>query len=197
MSIYQFPGPYVWKRKFPGHEELKARVLPKILAAAEANAGNLSFRWDNKGDSTILTNYFTESVNPWGYFEKGDIVAIALESAREFEKSSELPGASFPKDYAIKGFWWNRYVEGSLAPPHVHSPGISGVYILEQTGRCPLEFMHVNHYAADSEEPNVYYTPDAEEGDILLFPGTLPHWVRPAQSPRTTVSFNLRGQLTN
>ena len=191
MSIYRFPGAYVWQRKLPNHEEIKARVLPKILAAAEANEDNVDFKWSLEDSSTVVTNYVQERTSPWAYFTPEDVQEIALGSAYEFAASNSIPDAEFPDGFVIRTFWWNRYLPGATAPPHVHSGCISGVYLLEQTERCPLEFFDLNMYSPDPEKPSTNYWPEVEEGTVLLFPGTLTHWVRPATAPRTTVSFNL------
>ena len=58
---------------------------------------------------------------------------------------------------------------------------------IETTRYTSLE-MKSNHYS------NQYY-PEIKEGDLLMFPSYLSHFVRPSEptpgNPRITVSFNL------
>ena len=190
-SLFRFPGAFVWQYKLPNHGELKTRVLPKIIEEAEANSSNPDYKWSLSEPSSLVTNYGPSSSNPFEIFTAEDIRHIALGSAQAMFDSEETGWATFAPTYIIKGFWWNRYTQGSTAPPHAHSAGIAGVYLLEQAERCPLEFMDLNAHSPDHENQTTYHWPEAEEGTVLLFPGSLTHWVRPTVGPRTTVSFNL------
>ena len=191
MTTFQFPGAYVWERKLPNHQEIKSRVLPKIIAAANKNEDNPDFKWKVDTHSSVVTNFALERLIPWEYFTQDDVVEIAIRSAEIFKENNPIPNNKFPDSFKLKAFWWNRYKPGSTAPPHIHSGGISGVYLLEQIGNCPLEFFASNPYSPDPEESGTYFEPKAEEGTILLFPGTLTHWVNPSPFLRTTISFNL------
>jgi hypothetical protein len=187
--IYQFPSAYVWSRALPGHEEIKARVLPKIIEEAEQNASNPGYKWSEKEPSQVITTYDrTERV--YETFTTQDFYDIAMDSLELFLNSGDLKNAFFSPKYVLSSFWWNRYPEGSTAPPHTHSCGVSGVYFLEQKGPCPLHFMDVNVHSPDPETPSVTHSPEVTEGSVLLFPGSLMHWVEPTTGARTTVSFN-------
>ena len=187
--FFQFPSAYIWHRTLPNHEEIKARVLPKIIEEAERNESNPDYKWSPASSSTVVTNY--EWRGSSSVFTEADIHHITLESVALFAQSGDLRNANFPNAYTIKAFWWNRYRDGSTAPPHAHACGVSGVYFLEQTGECPLEFMDINAHSPDPEAPSTTFSPQVPEGSVLLFPGTLTHWVREVAGPRTTVSFNL------
>jgi len=191
MTTFQFPGAYVWQRKLPNHDEIKSRVLPKIIAAADKNGENPDFKWKVDTHSSVITNFAQERLNPWEYFTPEDVTEIAFGSADLFKESNAVPNSKFPDSFRCRAFWWNRYNPGSTAPPHIYSGCISGVYLLEQTGECPLEFFAGNPYSPDPDDSGNYFQPKVEEGTILLFPGTLTHWVNPSPFLRTTVSFNL------
>lgn len=191
MTTFNFPGAYVWARKLPNHAEIKSRALPKIIATAEKNEKNPDFKWRIDTHSSVITNFAPERLNPWEYFTPEDVTEIAFVSAQIFKESNSVPNIKFPDSFTLKAFWWNRYKPGSTAPPHIHSGCISGVYLLEQTGECPLEFFANDIFSPDPEDSGTSFRPKAEEGTILLFPGTLTHWVNPTASARTTISFNL------
>jgi len=191
MTTFQFPAAYVWQRELPNHSEIKARVLPKIIATADKNEDSPDFKWKIDAHSSVITNFAAERLNPWEYFTYDDVTEIAFRSAELFKKSNAVPNNNFPNSFELKAFWWNRYKPGSTAPPHIHSGCISGIYLLEQTGECPLEFFASNPYSPDPEDSSTYFRPKVEEGFVLLFPGTLTHWVNPSPSLRTTISFNL------
>lgn len=189
MSLFRFPGAYVWECTLPNHEDIKARILPKIIEEAEEHVEDEDYKWSPEVSTSVITNFGGGRFDPLRLFTKEDIASIALKPTRELMDQAGI--GTFAKDYDLRAFWWNRYGKGSTAPPHVHAAGISGVYLLEQTERCPLEFQTLNPYTPNPDHPAVNYRPEAEEGTVLLFPGSLLHWVYPTVGPRTTVSFNL------
>jgi hypothetical protein len=139
----------------------------------------------------MKTSYLQEGKDPWHMFSSEDMQKIAFDPTRELLRSGENLG-SIPENFSLKSIWWNRYPAGSFAPPHTHSGSLSGVYILEQNEPCPLRFHHsnpfgLNHDGGVGEE----FRSDAEEGDVVLFPATLLHWVTQTLDWRTTISFNL------
>jgi hypothetical protein len=190
-ETYRFPGAFVFRCRNPHHDALKAELLPKIIKKAEEVKDDPQWEWYEDSRSSMRTSYILETQNPWNIFSVENIQQIALDSTTQLLESGQNFG-SVPDTFSVKGIWWNRYPAGSSAPPHTHSGALSGVYILEQNEPCPLSFYHsnpfgLNHDGGVGEE----FRSNAEEGDVLLFPPTLLHWVRPTLDWRTTISFNL------
>ena len=112
MTTFQFPGAYVWERKLPNHEEIKSRVLPKIIAAADKNEDNPDFKWKVNTHSSVVTNFSSERLNPWEYFTYDDVVEITFRSAELFRESNAVPNSKFPDEFKLKAFGSNRYKPG-------------------------------------------------------------------------------------
>ena len=79
--------------------------------------------------------------------------------------------------------------------PHTHGViGWSGVLYVEfdKYEHSPTEFQGPLHDVNNGQQ--LEYKPEVEEGDIIIFPSCLTHWVSPNQSKkrRTIMSFNCR-----
>tara|TARA_S200002703_G_C3773878_1_gene238259 strand:- start:404 stop:1039 length:636 start_codon:yes stop_codon:yes gene_type:complete len=113
--------------------------------------------------------------------------------------------------FDILEFWVNVYENGEYQEEHTHlrteydsrPSQFSCIHFLkfDSENHIPVTFvdpiettrytsleMNSNHYRS-------HYYPKIKEGDLLMFPSYLSHFVRPSQStpgnPRITVSFNL------
>lgn len=185
-----FPGAFIYKCAVQNHEKLKERLLPRIIETSEAKEGNPDWGWAANDTSPTRSNWgFKERI--YDYFSNGDIDAFVWEPIREMLREG-LNLGKIPNNFSLKAIWWNRYPPGSSAPAHVHDGSLAGVYLLEQNEPCPLNFLYVNPF---SLHPNsggeVQFAPDAKEGDVLLFPSRLTHWVAPTINHRASISFNL------
>ena len=113
------------------------------------------------------------------------------------------PAADFTKIQVTMNGWVNVNPPGGYNGPHQHTNAIlSGVYYVD-VPRGPsekggaIEFLSPHPVRllgglmkADMFAERVHMQPKA--GDLVIFPGQLPHWVHPNDSgkPRVTVAFN-------
>jgi hypothetical protein len=99
------------------------------------------------------------------------------------------------KKVVVRHIWYNHYEAGGHHEPHSHIGfGLAGVYFLQLDEPNTLRF----HSPTAAISKLVNDTVSAEfltEGDIVLFPSHMLHYVQPAQKPRTTISFNLDLQM--
>jgi hypothetical protein len=187
---HRFPGAFVFRWENPNHTSLKENLLPKIIKKTDETMGDDDWGWNNQ-PSAVRSNWTLENKYPWNIFTQDDLEKIIFDAIRALLGSGE-PVGPVPKSFNTKSIWWNRYPAGATAPPHTHSGSLSGVYILEQNEACPLFFHHSNQFGLDPDAGlGEEYNPPAVEGEVLLFPATLLHWVVPTKDWRTTISFNL------
>lgn len=104
---------------------------------------------------------------------------------------SELPIRT-PKHSAVKNIWYNYYVEGHNQEVHNHVPNcnLSGIYLLHLEEKNKTVFYSYNSSICGFLEPNKQLV-EAEEGDIIIFPSSLLHYVLPCEKPRATIAFNI------
>jgi predicted 2-oxoglutarate/Fe(II)-dependent dioxygenase YbiX len=111
----------------------------------------------------------------------------------------------------IDNLWFNCYIDGDYQEPHNHvdsgnfiDSNFSCIHYLafNQNQHQPVIFcdpseqlrlsgfeLHSHHYSGE-------HAPDIMEGDLLMFPSYLQHYVAPCKKtidyPRVTISFNVR-----
>jgi uncharacterized protein (TIGR02466 family) len=113
------------------------------------------------------------------------------------------PAADFARFNVTMNGWVNVNPPGGYNGPHQHTNAVlSGVYYVDvprgpsETGGA-IEFLSPHPVRllggllkAEMFAERMRLQPKA--GDLLLFPGSLPHWVHPNDSgkPRVTIAFN-------
>jgi len=113
----------------------------------------------------------------------------------------------FDRPY-IDEIWMNAYEQSQFQESHSHLPGFfSGIHYLvfdpeehvSTTFQNPQDAIHSFMFDADFMDGNLNehlkenYCPSVEEGDIILFPSQLRHFVGKNDSKklRMTISFNI------
>jgi len=177
MSLFVFPNHYIWTGRVQEHEEIKRLMMPHIDAddkkKSSWNCDVTSSYGENK---TFFHNeYFLNQVvwNPL------DLMLMDLQDTIQM-----------PKESNIQEMWYNSYVPGQYQEVHNHRPkGVfSGIYLLHLEGKNTTAF--VNHH----DHPlfnNTKVMDDVQEGDVILFPSTLLHYVNPSPANKVTISYNI------
>jgi hypothetical protein len=105
----------------------------------------------------------------------------------------EVQNLRQPTISTVHEIWYNQYDATGDTGQEVHThpeSNYSGVYFLELSEPNATVFYSqvtaVNKTANPSKE-----TKFIEEGDILLFPSNLSHYVLPSKNQRTTIAFNI------
>ena len=116
---------------------------------------------------------------------------------------------NIPSDISMVTFWYNIYHDNQYQERHNHRLNVkddnswSGIYYSKNS--TPTTFYPPTTIGRISDFPGsedtllsdcffTSFNPDVEDGDIIVFPSTIEHQVRPSQSNqmRLTFSFNLR-----
>lgn len=114
--------------------------------------------------------------------------------------------------FQICDMWWNYYSNGEWQEQHSHvarnifgsPPSFSCVHFLKFNPKIhqPLTFVdpneHLRYSSLDMQftRYDCKYKLNVREGDIVMFPSYLTHYVRPGnptpEYPRITIAFNLK-----
>jgi len=127
-----------------------------------------------------------------------DLVDLLNLRIKQFEKT-EL-GSIF-SDLKISDIWYNIYTQDMNQEVHTHEDtGFSGIYFLKFDNNLhtspvfhnPVFYYNFHHQALRSIE-KINYTPKIKQGDLIIFPGNIPHQVEKQKSniPRITITFNI------
>jgi hypothetical protein len=182
-GFFSFATDFVFVTRAKTHNEIKAELLPKIEASLPTTAGQHKGRWL----CDVNTEFFSMVKNDTKYSrlihtEVFPAVVDAMKQQTHFYK---------PATAEIVDIWYNRYSTAGTQEVHTHGTEgtFSGVYVLEAAEESPLVFF--SPQAANAAFLDGTFRPHLNEGDIVLFPNHLPHYVLPCTSVRTTISFNV------
>lgn len=187
----------VFKTKVSDNNSLKTLLCPKILKNSE--------------HLKIPKDWITNKVKTSFECEPNGLEILGPNSTYFnllIQKYIECMGEIFDKDFkvSIPRIWYNVYTDGEYQEEHDHLTGpftvthFSCIHFLSfdpdkhksPEFRDPLS--QLRNLSVELECGEVYI-PQIEEGDLIIFPSYLKHWVPPSQKtdyPRITLSFNLK-----
>lgn len=197
MSIKFFPTNFVAMREVDNHAEIKAELLPRMLYLADKWKDDPEHRWDKNTRSKMVTTY--------NHGVDKDLANIILEKHMNnivwnlMREVVAAAGIMAFKDAGVTNLWWNVYQKGDWAELHNHStgqrghPNYSGVYFLDIEGENTLEFVSPVTSSTHPIEASFHTMRGNEitEGNVVIFPASLLHQVKPAPGRRVTISFNI------
>lgn len=114
-----------------------------------------------------------------------------------------------PVNLSLDDIWFNYYINGEFQEEHTHISSTnkkvhySCIHYLKfdptvhlpTTFSDPLENLRPHSMEMDCCNYSSKWRPKIEEGDLIMFPSYLPHFVPKSQptpgNPRVTISFNL------
>jgi hypothetical protein len=183
-SAFVFSSEYVFTAKVAAHDYIKQTLLPKVLDRLPQTLGNQKKTW--------LGEVNTEFFDSQQHLEKyGEIIALAVYPALD----AMLRAMQFrtPKFSQVTEIWYNYYEAGSFQEVHSHTGGgknvISGVYNLLLEEKNKLVVYSQNSSYSPFVKPA--HQVEAAEGEIILFPSNMLHYVLPCEKPRATIAFNI------
>lgn len=187
MGQYVFPVEFLFWTKNQAHAQHKQLLLSEIR-------NNLALTKDmqkGKWFCDVNTEFFACERGIEKYLP---LVSEAIYPALD-EMFEGIPNLARPTKSKVTKIWYNHYEPKVDNGQEVHmhdSSGYSGIYFLElsepNTSVFYSHLASMNHTAASPS----FKADFAQEGDILLFPSSLLHYVLPSTCPRTTVAFNIK-----
>lgn len=188
MSVKLFYNEFVFQTPVENHSELKPALVNAIEARLPATAGTHKPHWFCE----LNTEFFDLAADTHKYVP---LITSAIYPALD-RMFLAMPELNRPLQSSVVRIWYNRYEAGHTQEVHTHAksmgstPTISGVYFLELNEPNPLVFFS----PAGASNPLISEALKADfasEGDIILFPSAMPHYVLPCKTTRTTIAFNI------
>ena len=193
-SIKLFPIT-IHKTSIRDNKKLKELLVPDILEDSKSTV-----RPDGWGTNKIITS-FLQDTNEVIEKNKDVLLEEYINSLRYFFDRSF--------DFNLLNIWYNLYMDGEYQEEHDHLS-------TEHISREHFSFIHFLSFDKMQHNPPIFadpmkslrslsieldknnysskYEPNIEEGDILMFPSYLRHYVLPCKKsdyPRITISFNI------
>ena len=179
--LYTFPGPFVWWGKVERHQEIKKVLLPQIDQLIKEIPEDLVVpHWNCTVHSSFGKgiSFLRDPVL------KKEIVWDPLDACL-----SEVTLTQRALTSRISEIWFNQYEANFFQEVHDHGgASFSGIYLLELNEANSTAFFHqgqVSYLQGD------FRTEEITEGNVIIFPSCLPHYVNPTLKKRTTISFNV------
>jgi hypothetical protein len=201
MSLRIFPAQFIYWSSVKNHSKIKEKYYPLILKNKNEYGSKfietVNKRWNcdcyssffsPKDTKNIFDNDFLNEVI-WDPFDE------MLDEFIKFPINLPIP---IPKQSNISDIWYNHYDKGMYQEVHNHSPNnkvvhFSGIYLMELNEDNTTTFVYKNECKLYSSVSNIfnYKTKHIGEGNVIIFPSELLHYVNPSLKSRTTVSFNI------
>jgi uncharacterized protein (TIGR02466 family) len=182
--FYRFPSPFVYITEIENHSEWKKHVKKSVKRWQNSQTKPFS----EKGSNLLTSYHVKEPLNE--FLDPVFLKAIVWDPLDKALEEADL--AAQPSQSYLHNIWFNKYPEGGSLGAHVHpNSEWSGVYIVEMSQPNPTFFM----YNSTSNSPAFCTSLDTEksakEGNVIIFPSHLIHWVHTTCEKRLTVSFNV------
>jgi hypothetical protein len=212
MTFISIISQFLYYRTIPEHEDIKKKLIPKILEQEE------EFKNNNIGLENAYTNFSSE--RNWHehssfLVEPSVLKPIVLQTIDEvishIKTNNMLPIPTY-KNYFVGSCWYTRYSIGGNFDYHGHGhqqtiingqvahTAFSIIYILsdENEKNSTLFRTHDRNYLSISNDIGIDTADltEIKEGTVLIFPSNFLHKVNPVKIPnRITVSYNIFGVL--
>ena len=168
----------VWKYSYKNHLSTKNIILNKIN---ECNSDSISTEQDTINNS----DYFT--VN-----NHRDYLKILSEHLVDFHQ--KILDYYCCSRFSFGNGWFQQYIVNDIHDWHFHAKAnLSIVYFLELNDSSEsTEFF-------DIIKKESFQVDDVKEGDLIIFPGFLPHRspLKKSNSRKTIISYNINLENTN
>jgi len=192
-------SPFFYQTKLEGHSENQKNIIPIIFDEYfKQNGSNTEGEWGCDCFTTFFDRDFV-TYEPL----KTEIQSVVRKMFEELEIK--------PFAYTVEQMWFNAYGAKQSQEVHCHTgPSFSGIYYLQFDPEVhkPTTFMNPIRWGESKRhnrfwDPDLwnsqslyhhYHEPQVEEGDVILFPSEMDHYVQPffnSNKLRITCSFNV------
>jgi len=193
--INYFFCPFYYKGKVKNQREMKSELVPYFEKEYEKQPDNHPPDW--------MCSVHTSYTKTDSFLEK--YKDIYMSNIIEFLSEIKFPECKLE----VLGLWYNIYKKGQWQEVHNHAanpyayfsavhflkfdPEVHTSIIMSNSNRIFLETYSLGRKSNLNYWDLMHYV-NVEEGDIIIFPSTLEHFVKPqtTNDSRVTVSFNIR-----
>ena len=185
--IYLFPGDFIYWSKLKNHEYIKKNLLPKIVNNLDKTQGSQNGKWL----CDVNTEFFNLNISKYLSLVTEEIYPALDGMFLELQKLSN--NFKTPKISTVTNIWYNHYETNNNQEVHSHSiktANFSGIYILNLNEENKTVFYSYNTSIVDMGLSSKQLK-EAKEGDIIIFPSNLLHYVLPCEQTRDSIAFNI------
>jgi uncharacterized protein (TIGR02466 family) len=189
---YDIFNSMIWKSKI--NYKRKNELIENLIKDYNENKNNVTPNWN-----CLVYSSFGNREN--GKIPE-DLLDIIQKKIIEFLEDcpNELKIGS---TYILSEIWYNIYDKNHFQEPHTHRRSLfSGCYYLKLNKDIHHQTTFYNpnfdlDYSKLEDNPYFCFSPDCEEGDLIIFPSNLKHGTKGlkkicSDELRITISFNVR-----
>ena len=185
--IHLFPGDFIFWSKVKNHDHIKESLLPIIYN----NLGTTNNRQIGNWLCDVNTEFFDLDFTKYLSLITEEIYPVLDKMFIELQNLSS--NYKIPKTSTITSIWYNHYETNNNQEVHSHSDdnsSFSGIYILNLNEENKTVFFSYNSSIAGTGTESKQLK-EAKEGDIIIFPSNLLHYVLPCEKTRDSIAFNI------
>ncbi len=182
---YIYPSDFLFWGRANNHSKIKEQLYSKIKNKLSDTESKQTQFWL----CDVNTEFFdpaNEVVNKYL-----DLITTSIYPLLD-QMFSEIPNIQKPTSSVVSKIWYNHYEKAQYQEVHSHSVNstLSGIYLLH------LEEPNKTVFYSYGSSVNLLSTPtkqltEAVEGDIIIFPSNLLHYVLPCEKNRVSIAFNI------
>jgi len=185
MTVFNFRPEFVFYTSVINHSIHKKFILDSIADEVQSRINEVS---------TVQETYHTISsrgTNKQLEYSQQFIQDVIDNPLRKMYKEINLKEQI--DSAIITDAWWNYYHPGKSTEPHTHlQTDFSGIYIVKLEEKNTTRFYRHGNSGTFSLFEQYYDTSHITEGNVIIFPSSLLHWVLPTQKERCSFSFSVR-----
>jgi hypothetical protein len=181
---YIFPSDFIFWKPANEHKKIKEQLITLI----KENLNKTKDKQLNKWLCDVNTEFFENDINYQKYI---NLIVNEIYPAVDM-LFSEVSNLKTPKKSTVTQIWYNHYNTSQGQEVHSHSgSSLSGIYLLQLQEENKTVFYS---YSSTNSSlcSEIKKTTDIEEGNIILFPSHLSHYVLPCDKKRITIAFNIK-----
>jgi hypothetical protein len=195
MNLFIFPAKFVYWKSVKNHDLIKQQYYLKILDELEQKKNTFQSQVENNWQCNCYSNFFEKENNT--IFDQNfiDQVVWSIFDEMIYDLNKSCLNFPIPKKSYLKDIWYNYYEKGMFQEVHNHSDfshisHFSGIYLMDLNGDNTTIFSDLN---STNTYPNshLFKTSHIKEGNLIIFPSKLMHYVNPCLDNKLTVSFNI------
>jgi hypothetical protein len=195
MSLFVFPVKFVYWNPVKNHKLIKSQYYPKIINELNREKNNFATQVNHNWECNCYSNFFKrdgEKIFDQYFFDQ---VIWSVFDEMLYDLSNSNINFSSPKKSSIIQIWYNYYEKGMFQEVHNHVSlhqlsHFSGIYLMHLQGKNTTIFTN-DESIPTYPNLNVFKTDHISEGNLILFPSKLMHYVNPCLDNKLTVSFNI------
>jgi hypothetical protein len=201
MTLHTFRPEFVYYQPVDNHETHKNFILDAIKDEVDFRRINRSNYAEGEDPSNAVTNFFksfspdrpnntaagTTQINyPNDLLH--DVFNVPFSNLyKEINLTNPIPTST-----VIKEIWWNYYFPGRYTEPHIHlDSDFSLIYIVKLEEENKTRFFRNGRSGRFPLFEEYYDTNHIEEGNVIIFPSSMLHWVQPVAKERCTLIANV------